>query len=282
MVVENPRFLNNPLRGPYGIPYHTSKASGTVNHISCPEPPFRSSPGRTVARRVHMTAPTGPPLAIISMPLTHPLTPNSLSISSSIQTANSLTTALYPSSSPLLLPSHNRNHHTTRPLPPLLLHHQHSNPLLPPEMASTPPSPNWRCSAPRRGVHGTMVHEQHARIRIAQPDTSGRRRADETDPVRHGADKGLRRDGGGGLGIPHARYRACGVGPGYARKMEVSRARRRSRGVGARGEEGRVVRRGSGRQRQRRRRCQKRGGARPRWSGRLVARGRPVARGSRS
>ena len=91
-----------------------------------------------------------------------------------------------------------------------------------------------------------MVHEQHARIRAAQPDTSGRRRADETDPMRHGADKGLRGDSGG-LGIPHARYRARGVGSGYARKMEVSR-----------------------------------GEARPRCSGRLVARGRPAARGSRS
>ena len=109
-----------------------------------------------------------------------------------------------------------------------------------------------------------MVHEQHARIRTAQPDTSGRRRADETDPVRHGADKGLRRDGGG-LGIPHARYRARSVGPGYARKMEVSRARG--------GEAAEWAQEGGGTGRPARKRtttsitaqASKRGGARPRW-----------------
>ena len=100
-----------------------------------------------------------------------------------------------------------------------------------------------------------MVREQHARIRAAQPDTTGRRCADETDPVRHGADKGLGGDGEG-LRIPRAHFRAregrigalrgaglCAQGGGVARGGDVVEWAQEGGG--------RAAQRGSGRRRRR-------------------------------
>jgi len=73
------------------------------------------------------------------------------------------------------------------------------------------------------------VREQYARTRAAQPDTARRRGADETDPVRpvptRGSEVTARSSGFPGRVVGRARAASArGVGPGYARKMEVSRA----------------------------------------------------------
>ena len=88
-----------------------------------------------------------------------------------------------------------------------------------------------------------MVREQHARTRTAQPDTARRRDADETDPVRpvptRGFEATARSSGFPGGVVGRARAaEGRGVGPGYARKVEVSRAEAGSWGGREREEDG--------------------------------------------